>query len=68
MLIELCEGMDLTEEERKDELAPIFVQQIYALLKLGRLDDAVTLEHQFDTQKWAFRKALCHGLILIYHD
>lgn len=39
------------EEERKDELAPVFVQQIYTLLKLGKFDEAATLEQQLDTQK-----------------
>ena len=41
----------MTEEERKDELAPVIVQQIYALLKLGRFDEAATLEQQLDIQK-----------------
>lgn len=43
---DLCEATeDLSEEERKVELLPIIVQQAYVYTKLGKLDEAASLQN-----------------------
>ena len=42
---DLCEALeDLTEDERKAELLPILVQQAYVSIKLGKIDEAASLQ------------------------
>jgi len=42
---DLCEASDdLSEEEKKAELAPIIVQQAYVYTKLGKLEEAAVLQ------------------------
>jgi signal recognition particle subunit SRP72 len=49
---ELCQASeDLTEEEKEAEMIPIYVQTVYLLLKLGRLEDAENLSKQFSWEK-----------------
>ncbi|KAK0739189.1 hypothetical protein B0T21DRAFT_138604 [Apiosordaria backusii] len=43
---DLCEATeDLDEEEKKTELVPILVQQAYVFTKLGKLDEALSLQN-----------------------
>ncbi|KAK4203674.1 putative signal recognition particle SRP72 [Triangularia verruculosa] len=43
---DLCEATeDLDEDEKKTELVPILVQQAYVFTKLGKLDEALSLQN-----------------------
>ncbi|KAK4127712.1 hypothetical protein N657DRAFT_564810 [Parathielavia appendiculata] len=43
---DLCEATEeLNEDEKKAELVPIIVQQVYVLMKLGKLDEAAALQN-----------------------
>lgn len=48
---ELCEQMDLSEEDLKEELAPVIAQQVYALLKLGKVEEAEKVSQELDSKK-----------------
>ncbi|KAL2169623.1 hypothetical protein VTG60DRAFT_5848 [Thermothelomyces hinnuleus] len=46
---DLCEATDeLSDEEKKAELVPIIVQQAYVFTKLGKLEEAVSLQNSLN--------------------
>ncbi|CAK7204118.1 Signal recognition particle subunit SRP72 [Sporothrix eucalyptigena] len=49
---QLCEGSDeLSDEDKQSELLPILIQQVYALTRLGRHDDAAALQKAIDASE-----------------
>lgn len=49
---DLCEATeDLDEEEKKVELVPIVVQQAYVYTKLGKLDEAASLQNSLNLDR-----------------
>lgn len=44
----LCEGMDLSPEDLKEEVAPVIAQQIYALLKMGNVAEVAKASQELD--------------------
>ena len=49
--IDLCNALDLSEEERKEELAPVIAQMIYVLLKQGKVEEAVQVSQNLDIRR-----------------
>lgn len=47
---DLCEEMDMSEEDKKEEMAPVIAQQVYALLKMEKIDEATKLSQELDTK------------------
>jgi len=53
---DLCEALDeLTEEEKRAEVLPIMVQQAYVFMKLGKLDDAETVQRSIEVAEYVPR-------------
>ena len=48
MFAALCEGMDLSPEDLKEEVAPVIAQQVYALLKMGNVVGAEKASQELD--------------------
>lgn len=48
--IDLCDALDFTEEEKKEEIAPVIAQEIYILLKQGKFDAAAERSKELDIQ------------------
>ncbi|CAK7208205.1 Signal recognition particle subunit SRP72 [Sporothrix curviconia] len=49
---QLCEGSDeLSDEDKQSELLPILIQQVYALTRLGRHNDAAALQKAIDASE-----------------
>ncbi|CAK7217978.1 Signal recognition particle subunit SRP72 [Sporothrix bragantina] len=49
---QLCEGSEeLSDEDKQSELLPILIQQVYALTRLGRHDDAAALQKAIDASE-----------------
>jgi signal recognition particle subunit SRP72 len=52
---DLCEALDeLTDEEKRAEVLPIMVQQVYVLTKLGKLEEAEALEKMIKIAEYVF--------------
>lgn len=50
---DLCEGLDeLSDEEKRAEVLPIMVQQAYVFTKLGKLEEAETLQKMIDIAEY----------------
>jgi signal recognition particle subunit SRP72 len=50
---DLCEGLDeLSDEEKRAEALPIMVQQAYVFTKLGKLEEAETLQNQINIAEY----------------
>lgn len=46
---DLCEALDdLSDEEKKAEVLPIMVQQVYALTRMGKLEEAEVLQNMIN--------------------
>ncbi|ERT02382.1 signal recognition particle subunit SRP72 [Sporothrix schenckii 1099-18] len=49
---QLCEASDeLSDEDKRAELLPILIQQVYTLTRLGRHDDAAALQKAIDASE-----------------
>lgn len=52
-IVDLCNALDdLSEEEKRAEILPITVQQIYVLVSQGRLEEASTLASTFKANEY----------------
>jgi len=50
---DLCDALDeLTEEEKRAEILPIMVQQAYVFTRLGKLDEAETVQKSIDVAEY----------------
>ncbi|KAG9520462.1 signal recognition particle protein, partial [Aureobasidium melanogenum] len=47
---ELCEASEMDQEEKDAEIVPISIQQLYVLIRQGRLDDAQALAATIDSK------------------
>ncbi|KAH0356023.1 signal recognition particle protein, partial [Aureobasidium melanogenum] len=47
---ELCEASEMDQEEKDAEIVPISIQQLYVLIRQGRLDDAQSLAATIDSK------------------
>ncbi|KAH0291419.1 signal recognition particle protein [Aureobasidium namibiae CBS 147.97] len=47
---ELCESSEMDQEEKDAELVPISIQQLYVLIRQGRLEDAQALAATIDSR------------------
>lgn len=62
---DLCGAIeDLSEEEKKAEAAPIVAQEVYVLMRMGRVEDAVSRSAELDVEKWALSLYLPFSLSL----
>lgn len=49
--LDLCNAIeDLDEDEKKTELAPILAQEVFVLIKLGRIKDGMALSKELDVE------------------
>lgn len=48
---ELCEASEMDQEEKDAEIVPISIQQLYVLIRQGRLEDAQSLAATIDSKK-----------------
>jgi signal recognition particle subunit SRP72 len=56
---DLCEAFDeLTDEEKRAEVLPIMVQQIYVLTRLGKLEEAEQLQKHIEVAGYVLRQFL----------
>ncbi len=52
---DLCEASEvMTDEEKAAELTPVLVQQVYALARLGKLDEAAALQKTVDALEYVY--------------
>ena len=50
---DLCESLDeLTDEEKRAEVLPIMVQQVYVFTKLGKLQEAETIQNMINIDEY----------------
>jgi signal recognition particle subunit SRP72 len=50
---DLCESLDdLSDEEKRGEVLPILVQQAYVFTKLGKLEEAATIQRMINTAEF----------------
>jgi signal recognition particle subunit SRP72 len=54
---ELCDASDMAQEEKEAEIMPITIQQIYVLIRQGRLQDAQQLAATVDSKECVCRHA-----------
>ncbi|KAI9796640.1 MAG: Signal recognition particle core component [Piccolia ochrophora] len=52
---ELCNSTDLSDDDKKAELLPISVQQVYVLLRLGKVEQAQSLSQSLSTEEYSHR-------------
>lgn len=50
---ELCEASEMDQQEKDAEIVPISIQQLYVLIRQGRLDDAQALAATIDSKEYA---------------
>ena len=48
---ELCEASEMDQEEKDAEIVPISIQQLYVLIRQGRLEDAQALAATIDSKE-----------------
>ncbi|THX95542.1 putative signal recognition particle protein [Aureobasidium pullulans] len=58
---ELCEASEMDQEEKDAEIVPISIQQLYVLIRQGRLEDAQSLAATIDSKK-------CARSVHAFHD
>ncbi|KAI5276060.1 putative signal recognition particle protein [Aureobasidium subglaciale] len=51
---ELCEASEMDQEEKDAEIVPISIQQLYVLIRQGRLEDAQALAATIDSKECVF--------------
>lgn len=49
---ELCAASEMSEEEKDAEMVPINIQQLYVLIRQGRLDEAQTLSATINAKEF----------------
>lgn len=60
LLSDLCDSSpDLNNEEKAAELLPILVQEVYALIRLGQLEEAKKLDSSIAISSYV--KTTCSG-------
>jgi signal recognition particle subunit SRP72 len=53
---DLCEALDeLTDEEKKVEVLPIIIQQVYVFLRMGKQDEANVLLGKFNIVEYVYK-------------
>jgi signal recognition particle subunit SRP72 len=53
---DLCEALDeLTDEEKKAEILPIMVQQVYVFIRMGKQNEANALLGKFDIVEYVYK-------------
>lgn len=52
---ELCEASEMDQEEKDAEIVPISIQQLYVLIRQGRLEDAQALAATIDSKECVSR-------------
>ena len=49
-MTDLCQSSELSEEEKRDEILPITVQQLFVLTSLGKYEQADSLLKELSIQ------------------
>lgn len=62
---DLCEALDeLSDEEKKAEVLPIMVQQAYVFTRMGKLEEAETLQRMINISEYVH---YYHSLVFVNH-
>lgn len=48
---ELCDASEMTEEEKDAEIVPITIQQLYVLIRQGKIEEAQRLAATIDAKE-----------------